>query len=242
MEDGLSRNISKPRSRATASAKKTYAPEATHGPSILTETKKVSVRTPYYQRCKSWLGTNWAAIVSTCALFVSALALKASIDSGTATRLHNRLSVRPHIGLSYILNEERGAGFVLTSNGAGPAIVNAFEVTVDGKPVQTWDAALSALGIVLEKKFGFSIPTPGTHLLPRTDPYVLLWVNPTDAAALHKNFARIQLKLTYCSFYDECWEQASSTTHLEPIPIPKQKPALIFGASQGWVDRSPSAQ
>ena len=89
-------------------------------------------------------------LISDCELFVSVLALAVTIDSGRATRVHNRLSVRPHIILGYFANDE-GAGWTITSNGAGPAIVNVFEVTVDSRPVQTWEGVLLALGIVPQK-------------------------------------------------------------------------------------------
>ena len=210
-------------------------PEHTPG----TNEASASEKTP---RKWKWLpnSTGVSVFISACALFVSVLALGVAIDSARATREHNKLSVRPYIGLTYITNDQ-GAGWVLTSNGAGPAIVNAFEATVDGKPVQTWEAVLEALGIVLQnKKFQFSIPMPGINLPSRTDPYVLLWVNPEDRTALLKNFARVHLKLVYCSLYDECWERTSSTAQLEPISAPKRKPTLSFGASQGWKDAFPN--
>ena len=76
-----------------------------------------------------------------------------SVYSLYATREHNRLSVRPHISLSFNAND-KGAGLVQTISGAGPAIINTFEVTVEGRPVQTWDAVLIAFGIDLQGTTG----------------------------------------------------------------------------------------
>jgi hypothetical protein len=131
------------------------------------ERNEASVRESHPQRWKTWLDANWANVcISACAFFVSILALVVSINSAAATREHNRLSVRPHISLSFNAND-KGAGWIRTISGAGPAIINTFEVTVDGKPVQTWDAVLMAFGIDPQGTTGkFSIPTPGTYLLP----------------------------------------------------------------------------
>jgi hypothetical protein len=198
-----------------------------------------SIRQTYFQRCRFWLGTNWQAIISTCALFLSALALKVSVDSGAATREHNRLSVRPHINLSFNAND-KGAGWVRTISGAGPAIINAFTVTVDGKLVHTWDAVLDTFGIDPKRVIGTQkILRPGIYHLPgveATSP--LLWVEspPTARAALVKNSDRVQIKLVYCSLYDECWEQSLSSDQLEPKSVSKRKPELKFGVSQAWRD------
>jgi hypothetical protein len=185
------------------------------------------------QRLKSWLDANWAGVV------VSLLALAVAVYSAYATRKHNRLSVRPHISLSFNAND-KGAGWVRTISGAGPAIINTFEVTVDGKPVQTWDEVLIAFNINPHDTNGkVAIPTPGTYLLPSSEATkALLWVEspPAARAAIVKNADRVQIKLAFCSLYDECWERTSSSTQLEPTPIPKRKPTLAFGMSQVWRD------
>jgi hypothetical protein len=230
----LKRNGSRSQSKVKVYPEKRNVPKVSKTTNVLTGTNEESIRKREPQRWKSWLNANWAGVV------ISFLALAVAVYSAYATRKHNRLSVRPHIGISFVAND-KGAGWVLSSNGAGPAIVNSFEVTVDGKPIQSWDAVLNALGIDLQgRKYEFSIPTPGTNLPPRVDgTATLLWVDPAARTALLKNFARVQLKLVYCSLYDECWERASSQTHLEPIPVPKRKPTVTFGASQGRIEAFP---
>src|SRR5262245_55859207 len=154
---------------------------------------------------KSWFSANWAGVV------VAFIALLTSIYSGYETRRHARLSVRPHISLGFYAND-KGAGWARTISGLGPAIINAFEVTVDGKPVQTWDAVLVAFGIDPRGTTGrLAIPTPGTYLLPSADgtgPLFWLESPPAARAALVKNANRVQIRLAYCSLYDECWERS----------------------------------
>jgi hypothetical protein len=180
---------------------------------------------------KRWLNANWAGVL------VAFIALLTSVYSGYETRKHARLSVKPHISLGFYANEE-GAGWARTISGLGPAIINVFEVTVDGEPVQTWDQVLVLFGIdPRAAKARFVIPTPGTYLLPSSNATAwLLWIgSPLEArTALVKNSQRLQIKLAYCSLYDECWER--SAAELEPTPVAKRKPTIAFGTSQQWLD------
>jgi hypothetical protein len=152
-------------SEVKVSLEQANAPAVSQDPNTLSEKSEASVGKSHFQSCKGWLGTNWAAIVSTCALLVSALALNATINSAAATRLHNKLSVRPDISFTFNANDN-GAGWLWSINGAGLAIINAFEVTVDDKPVQTWEAVLMTLGIAIPDiispniYYKFAIPTP----------------------------------------------------------------------------------
>lgn len=181
---------------------------------------------------KTWFSSNWVGV------FISLVALCTAIYSSYQTRVHYRLSVRPSISLSFNANDE-GAGWIRTVSGGGPAIINAFEVAVDGKPVQTWDSVLIALGIDPVGVTGkLSIPVPGIYLQPGTSATnELLWIKgpPAARAALVKNSGRVQLKLTFCSLYDECWARASGE-YLEAIPVEKQKPTMAFGVSERWKD------
>jgi hypothetical protein len=174
---------------------------------------------------------NWAG----AGVFISILALLTSVYSSYETRKQARLAVQPHILLHFSAND-KGAGWLRTISGAGPAIINAFEVTVDGKPVQTWDDVMVASGIDINAPITgrLAIPTPGTYLLPGIDTTrPLLWVEtPGAMAALVKNSHRVAMTLVYCSLYDECWER--SLSELEPVRVPKRKLETKFGMSQRW--------
>lgn len=112
---------------------------------------------------KKWFTANWAGVV------VAFIALLTSVYSSCEKEKHDKLSVRPHISLGFYANTE-GAGWARTISGLGPAIINVFEVTVDGKAVHTWDAVLLSLGIdPSATKNQFTIPTPGTYLLPSSE-------------------------------------------------------------------------
>lgn len=122
-----------------------------------------------------------------------------------------------------------------TITGLGPAVINVFEVTVDGKPVTTWDAVMVAFGIdVASAKGKYSIPVPGSYIpTGPTQPWLWLESPPEARAALVKNSQRVNIKLVYCSVYDECWERSGAG---EPKAVAKQEAKIQFGASQGWRD------
>ena len=160
---------------------------------------------------RGWLSSNWVAVL------ISPLALVTSIYSSWETREHNRLSVRPHISLSFIAND-KGAGWQRSIDGAGPAILNAFEVTVDDKPVHSWDEVLSSCcGLNLLAVHGtLAIPTPGTYLLPN-DTRTIFWLDSPENArkALTANAGRVKMNLTYCSVYEQCWQASLDSQRLE---------------------------
>jgi hypothetical protein len=82
-----------------------------------------------------------------------------------AIRRHQRLSVIPWLGISFYYNEE-GAGWVLDRSGTGPALLQTFEVFVDGIPQPHWLAAGYALSLPPPPNLEFTVPRSGTLLTP----------------------------------------------------------------------------
>lgn len=73
-------------------------------------------------------------------LFISVLALGTSIWSAYATRVHNKLTVKPSIGFMVDLASP-GAGRVglsFRNDGFGPATISDLAVYLDGKRIQNW--------------------------------------------------------------------------------------------------------
>ncbi len=120
--------------------------------------------------------------------------------------------------------------------------MNAFDVMVDGKAVGSWDDLLEAIGadqqmIGSEKITGkLSIPTPGTYLQPGTTS-ALLWIESPAVVrgVLAANVPRIEIRITYCSIYEECWVRSSLATELEPKEVQMKRPKLNFGVSKKWL-------
>lgn len=120
----------------------------------------------------SWSPRNWSPDrwIALSAMFVSICAVAVSFYEGYSNRLHNRLSVRPNLQISFIV-KEKGAGWRLANNGLGPAIITAFQVTVDDKPQPTWRDVIIALKMPVTAGFHFQYinPTKGSVISAGVD-------------------------------------------------------------------------
>src|SRR5712672_755633 len=89
-----------------------------------------------------FVGQNVAAIIALCALGLTVY------QAGIARR-HNRLSVRPSLTSFTHRAVGHDARFAVTleNNGLGPAVIDSFEVTLGGQPlnVHNRDEVLTAL-------------------------------------------------------------------------------------------------
>src|SRR5262249_29619715 len=83
-------------------------------------------------------------IAALLAGFVGLLALGVSIYGVTLQRQQIRAQVWPHVELSHE-NVPAPMSMRLDNAGVGPALIKRAVVTVDGRPVRTWDEALVAL-------------------------------------------------------------------------------------------------
>jgi hypothetical protein len=157
----------------------------------------------------------------TIALVISIFAFFISIINAYETRQHNRLSLRPYLQINFIINET-GLGWTILQTGLGIAIVKTFEVTVDGKPVTGWKNLFQTLNIPTEKiGVKYNILYKGNALMPKTTSSNLLWIPPNSTAVtLAQNANRIEIKVCYCSIYEECWLTSSESTSNE---IPQNK-------------------
>lgn len=81
-------------------------------------------------------------ITAICSVFIAVAALFIAVWQARATRVHNRLSVKPQLVFERkVDNLPPVAQIILKNNGIGPAIVRAFDVQVDGNKIQPFDAS-----------------------------------------------------------------------------------------------------
>lgn len=143
--------------------------------------------------------------VDKSALAVAVLALLLTVCELRRSRLHDMMSVRPHVTLSLKWNRGDAAQVVLSNNGLGPATIRTLEVLVDGKHQSNWVDVTRALHLP-----GPGVYAGGVDVLRAGDDSRLYEIAPGPAAdALVENWQRVEINWCYCSFYDECW--AAST-------------------------------
>lgn len=147
----------------------------------------------------------WVAIA---ALIVSICALVFTAYQGSETRLHNRLSVKPLLLIDFVYTD-KGAGFLLTNDGLGPAVIGSFVVLVDDKPKRTWAEAEAALGLRPSNPF-FRVPFPDTAWRVNDPERRIYWIDKSrESDLLKKQMQRVLISVCYCSIYGECWSRTN---------------------------------
>lgn len=93
-------------------------------------------------------------IVSCSSAFIAILALGVAVWQGHLMRKHNRLSLRPHLTFRETISATNNPHFVLElqNNGIGPAIIKDFQIWLDGRreedfEAQGWMALLDLVGL-----------------------------------------------------------------------------------------------
>lgn len=148
------------------------------------------------------------------AIFISVLALCLSVYEGMETRKHNRLSVTPHLVFYDSLAQKKDrVGLFLENGGLGPAIIREMHISLDGKEVKGWDEVTAILTSnpgedpFVERNprrvsltSGYVVPSGREEALYTTKPEFV-----KDWKAFETIFSkRLQVTISYCSFYDIC--------------------------------------
>lgn len=163
-----------------------------------------------------WVGGNAALVTALCALGLTTY-------QASMTRMHNRVSVRPH--LATFTERNLGDGFLdftvtLTNNGLGPAFIDSYEVLVDGESV-TIDDPVRLLAEVSNRIEVPLYPTANYMAVLRKE-YVMgkdeerkiadvkiLVDLSTDVDLLEQKLRRVQIRLVYRSAYGEKFQYDS---------------------------------
>lgn len=148
---------------------------------------------------------TWASIA---AVVVALAAVFLSIFEGMQNRKHQRLSVRPYLEIGFHFTDEY-AGWDLSNNGIGPARVSHFALFVDGKEYKDWHSLLKKHN--LADKLTYTWPAKN-DLIKAGDRWPLFRFprKSPSATKLKKELRRrMLLKISYCSFYDECWSHST---------------------------------
>ncbi|WP_394822456.1 hypothetical protein [Pendulispora albinea] len=160
-------------------------------------------------------------IAAVLASFIAALALIVSAYSAYWQRVQARALVWPYLQLASSDVTEDGKSdyrFLVLNGGIGPARIRFVEVTVDEKPVSTWDEAVKELigerppNTMIRNSVHGRIVSAGTNV------NAVHVIDPEVAKAVAEARHRLQMQVCYCSVLDECWLVSS---HEEPAPITK---------------------
>lgn len=123
--------------------------------------------------------------------------------------------------------------------GVGPARVRSFEVLIDGRPVPDHNAMIRAaagLGadIDFDQTMFYSLPVTGRVLRAGESIAFARWdyteiVDQPWSALDKARFGRLDLRVCYCSVFEECW--INSLHAKDPVPV-AACPATAVGYAQ----------
>jgi len=149
-------------------------------------------------------------IITIAAAFIALVALAVAIWQGFLLRRHNRLSISPKLGFKLdISKEEPEYGLLLRNNGVGPAIIEKFQLYVDGKLIEDdghggWKNAFKALEIPM-LEYGW---WDKGQVMASEERLLLLGImkhNLKDKriADFRESFNRMNIVIEYSSVYEE---------------------------------------
>jgi hypothetical protein len=156
-------------------------------------------------------------ILSGAAMFVALVSLGLAAYEARMTREHDMLSVWPYVS---VFNTGSGGAYTFNARnvGIGPALVQSFQVRVDGQPKRTWGEVVRSLvgqdASIIYSSFGH-----GTVLLPGANVELVKLEAGDVAAAVHLAVQkRMTARVCYCSLYRECWV-LDDTKNEPPQPV-----------------------
>jgi len=149
------------------------------------------------------LGENATEVIALCALVLTSY-------QAYLSRVHNRLSLKPHLTRFVHRSRKAGQGFLafeLLNNGVGPAFIKSFEVMLDGKPISDTEKALKE--VLADKDLNSTVATlgPDYAMLAGEKKNILILSfeleTDDDLTKIEEKLGRFDLKIEYQSVYGE---------------------------------------
>jgi hypothetical protein len=167
-------------------------------------------------------------IMSASATIIAVIALGTGVYQSKLLRDQSKYSVLPYLIQGNSGND--GYSRIVQNVGLGPAKIEAFEVTVDGKPVRSWREVAESLHVKLGWKDSKTTTFQAGLIVPANSTIELLVLPDTsDIRAFRAAMAdRLKTYVCFCSLYKDCWESRSGEYEPKQIKACKDDPARRF--------------
>jgi len=122
-----------------------------------------------------------------------------------------RASVWPSLSIGYAINDEgekRGYTWEINNDGVGPARIESVTMSLDGKPLRSWDEAFHVLFgdarvlATYSQIYGKVLP-PNTNRETTIEAVRIL--DMEQAKLFYAAQKRFEMTICYCSVHAECW-------------------------------------
>jgi len=158
-------------------------------------------------------------ILSITGVVVAACALIVTFYQVHLMRDQAKISVWPHIE-QYNTTSASEFQRVISNEGLGPAVIRYLSVTVDGKSVKNWRAAVIRLineGPDPKLNFMQSDLPPGAVLLQGKKRTVIQIMGAAGGYA-SQHWKSLVIRVCYCSLYGQCWMNRSGSSVDQRVP------------------------
>ena len=168
-------------------------------------------------------------ILAVTGFFVGVIALWAALNEADAVRKQQMASVWPFVymrSINYGVEGEEKFEVVVGNRGIGPARIQFAEVTIDDAAVQSWSDLVRS--VAEDKPFGMSnnrvngsVLAPGEDMVAFAIEARFSSVELVDAVRELANSGRVNLRICYCSVFDDCWiidGVSETTTPIDECP------------------------
>jgi len=143
-------------------------------------------------------------IVAWSAMFISLLALLATMYEANLERENQLLSIWPRLVVQAHISDKRGYSIEVSNKGLGPAIVKTAKITLDSKVQDSWKDVFDELK--LAGSFSLITNPLSSAVISQNETIYVVKVDGAQAGyKASKGSPRIGLEVCYCSVYDDCW-------------------------------------
>jgi hypothetical protein len=160
---------------------------------------------------KAWKLDLWIALA---ALIVSGLTASAALYQSKVFSDQLSATVWPYISFdsTWTVGTGRSASssfeLTLQNDGAGPAIIEGAQLSLDGKPVPSMEGLIKPLALSLRglgsSSYSSASIQPGL-VIRSGDRALVARVAGRNLQKLRAVFPRVELRVYYCSLLNRCW-------------------------------------
>jgi hypothetical protein len=151
-------------------------------------------------------------IVAWSAMFISLLALLATMYEANLERENQLLSIWPRVVIQTHISDKQGYSIEVSNKGLGPAIIKTTNITVDGKTQNSWQDVFEKLK--LQGSFYTVTNSLSSTIISQNETVIAVKVEEAKAGhTAGKGSKRIDLEICYCSVYDDCWLVSKSNQY-----------------------------
>jgi hypothetical protein len=134
-----------------------------------------------------------------------------------------RAAVWPYISIGYSISdqgEKLGYTWQIDNDGVGPARIESVTMSLDGKPMHSWDEVFRAIFgnasvPATYTQFDGKVIAPNTNRETTIDAMRILTLE--QAKVFYKAQDRFKMAICYCSVYDECWIANRQESQVQPV-------------------------